>query len=271
MTDLPLPPGLISHPGEDALWITPAAGLDSAHELPRFELFGDAARLTALAVALAPTLLGDEPLLAQLELSSGPLEDPSDRTPRHLLRLHARELAARDALWRRLFAEGARAYRWLQPHWRWDRWCYGVLQGPAPLARVEAAVNGLWGETCDRLVYLEPAGSPVDPAVREYLRGKAEVLRPGAAADDADAPAARLETAVTLVDGAGSLTAAAHRLIVVPHATPGLLGPGGVERKGGALRLEPGLRHVVSPGPLSEGAALVLEPESGTARWIRIG
>lgn len=291
MPDLSLPPGLVAHEGEDALWITPAAGSDSALELPRFEVFGDAARLSALAAALAPSLLGDEPpspggregrLIAQLELSKDPVEDPSDRVARHLLCVHASALAARDGLWRRLFGEGVREYRWLQPHWRWDRWCYGVLVGPAPLARVEAAVNALWGETCDRLVYLEPAGTAPDPAVRALLRGKAEVLRAGAAADDEDAPAARLETAVTLVDCASDgtsparLAASAHRLVVAPGPIAGLLSEGGTEvaRASGTVRLEPTRRHLVSPGQLlagdGSGTALVLEPESGTARWVRL-
>lgn len=274
MADLPLPPGVSCHEGEDALWLTPAAGLESAHELPRFEVFGDADRLTRLATTLAPALLGDEPLVAQLELSRGPVEDPSDRTARHLLRVHARELFARDGLWRRLFAEGVRAYRWLQPHWRWDRWCYGVMVGPAPLDRVEAAVNLLWGETCDRLVWLEPPGVAPDPAVRAFLRGKAEVLRAGAAADDDDAPAARLETAVTLVDAErqAGLAAATHRLVVEAHPAPGHLSEGqaALARAGGALRLEPTRRHLLSPGRLQDGHALVLEPESGTARWVRV-
>lgn len=280
MPDLPLPPGVSCHEGEDALWLTPAAGLESAHELPRFEVFGDADQLTRLATTLAPALLGDEPLVAQLELSRGPVEDPSDRTARHLLRVHARELSARDGLWRRLFAEGVRAYRWLQPHWRWDRWCYGVMVGPAPLDRVEAAVDMLWGETCDRLVYLEASGLPANPAVRAFLRGKAEVLRAGAAADDEDAPAARLETAVTLVDTGlqARLAASAHRLVVAPQPIPGLLSEEGqtmVARASGAVRLEPTRRHLLSPGQLLDGdgggQALVLEPESGTARWLRIG
>jgi hypothetical protein len=274
MPDLSLPPGVSSHEGEDALWLTPSAGLESAHELPRFEVFGEAARLTALATALAPALLGEEGLVAQLELSRAPVEDPSDRTPRHLLRVHARELFARDALWRRLFAEGVRAYRWLQPHWRWDRWCYGVLVGPAPLARVEAAVNALWGETCDRLVWLEPARLAPDPAVRAFLRGKAEVLRVGASAEDEDAPAARLETAVTLVDAGSSvqLAASAHRLVVAPHPIPGLVSEGqtALVRAGGTVRLEPTRRHLLSPGAVEDGHALVLEPESGTARWVRV-
>ncbi len=279
MPHLPLPPGVSSHEGEDALWITPAAGLESAHELPRFEVFGDEGRLTALASALAPLLVGEEPLAAQLELSRAPVDDPSDRTARHLLRVHARELFARDGLWRRLFAEGVRSYRWLQPHWRWDRWCYGVLVGPAPLERVEAAVRALWEETCDRLVFLEPPGLAPNPAVRAFLRGKAEVLRVGAAADDEDAPAARLETAVTLVDAGSSvqLAASAHRLVVAPHPTPGLLSEGqtALARAGGTVRLEPTRRHLLSPGALLDGdgggQALVLEPESGTARWVRIG
>jgi hypothetical protein len=279
VADLSLPAGVSSHEGEDALWITPAAGLESAHELPRFEVFGEEGRLKALASTLAPALLGDEALVAQLELSRAPVEDPSDRAARHLLRVHARELSARDGLWRRLFGEGVRAYRWLQPHWRWDRWCYGVLVGPAPLDRVEAAVNALWEETCDRLVFLEPAGLAPDPAVRAFLRGKAEVLRAGAPADDEDAPAARLETAVTLVDtGAhAQLAASAHRLVVAPSPIPGLLTEGqtALARAGGTVRLEPTRRHLLSPGALQDGdgggQALVLEPESGTARWVRFG
>jgi hypothetical protein len=263
----------------DALVITPPGGLDSAFELPRFEVCGELAPLRELAHALAGLIPAGQ--VDHLRLHTEPRPDPADGGLRHLLEINVTGLIQREPVWEQLYDRHVRVCRWLVPHWRWDPWRYGVIVGPAPVEQVEAALNVLWEAAAGRIVYVEPPGAPRDDAVRELLRSKAEVLCLGARPDDPDRPAERLETAVTTIRCAAPLPSAAaaralhnkqqQRLLIAPHRE---LACATLEEtwplKAQELRLGSDERYFLGVGSLTaSGLVLLACPQEGRARWLR--